>query len=338
MKFKVITIAVSLVTLSGCFSTTIANPDKYKPVTMAKAAVFPTSAQLENRPYKVVVFDVNDKNLALSREAQSGSTATTELIRQISKSNAVIVRQAGLEGLKNAIDAQRTDYIAPEGVDYAVTGNFTVAKYTKEYVEAKHRKDKDGKPYVIDPYCAHGTLLQGTISIYDVKTMRLAHSFAVSAGSHKSATMRVNQSHSCRSLPRKEITTFLWSNGASAVKREDVQLKNFFRPKGYVLERRVKGDESIFKISIGKSSGVVADQDAVFYTVDGDRDPVTGIVMNQAQNEIGEGTVSDKIQEKHSWVLVKDKDVASKIKHGDVVKVVFGKSFMDKIFNRSYSN
>lgn len=337
MKIGIFTIAVSSVVLSGCFSTTIANPDKYIFVSMDNAAVLPTNAQLENRPYKVVVFDVNDKNLALAREAESGSTATRELVKQIRKSNTVIVSKTGLDGLKNAIDVQRTDYTAPAGVDYAVTGNITVAKYTKEYEKVRYTTDKNGKVHVTEPYCAHGTLLQGTIGIYDVKTMRLAHSFAISSGSHKSVKKTVNQSHSCQSLPRKEITTFLWSNGASAVGREDVQLMNFFRPKGYVLERRAKGDENIFKISIGKSNGVVADQDAVFYTADENKDPVTGAVT-YVQNEIGEGTVSDKVHEKHSWVLIKDKELASKIKLGSVVKVVYEKSFMDKIMNHSFSN
>lgn len=337
MRFKILIIVSSAAILSGCFATKIKNPDQYRIMKMERADVFPTEVQLENRPYRVVIFDVNDKALMLAREAKSGASVSNELARHVSQSNAVVVSKVGLENLKSAIDARSASYKNTAEVDYALTGNITVAKYTKKYVKVKYTKDKEGKVHVTEPYCNHGTLLQGAISIYNVRTMKLAHSFRISAGSQKIETLKRNQSHLCRKLTNTQITNYLWSDGTSAARREDVQLKNFFRPKGYVLERRAKDDENIFRISIGISSGVIKDQDVVFYTINDDKNPVTGKI-SQIQKKLGEGTVSDKVYEKHSWVLVEDKDIASKIKLGDIVKVVYEKSFMDKIFNRSFSN
>lgn len=337
MKYKILTITISISVLSGCFSTKIVNPDNYKSMNMERASVFPTAVQLENRPYKVVVFDINDKGLTLARDAKAGTTVTRELKSQIGQTNAILLGKSGMEELKKAIDTQRTDYTNTTEVDYALTGRISVAKYTKEYVAAKRTKAKDGTVHVSDPYCNHGTLLQGKINIYNARTLRLAHSFAISAGSHKNEKLERDQSLLCRDLTKKVINNYLWSNGASAVGREDVQLRNFFRPKGYVLEKRIKDNENIFRISIGNSSGVIEDQDAVFYTIKEDKDPVSGKIF-QVQNKLGEGTVSNQVHEKHSWVYIKDKDVASQIKRGDIVKVVYKKSFMDKIFNHSYSD
>ena len=337
MIYKTLALGASLVTLSGCFSTTIANPDQYKPVSLTKAAILPTENQLANQPYKVVVFDIDDSAVKLAREAGVGKPLAQELMRNINQSNADIVDQAGLEGLKKAIDSRKTGYQGPLPVDYAITGKISVAKYTTKFYPATYNKDKDGKPYTTSPSCVYSTLVQGNIQIYDVNSLRVAHQFAISGGEQTSENVAVNQSSACRKLGHDEILSMISASGVSAAHREDVQVKNFFRPKGYVLEKRVKGDESIFKISIGKSSGVVKDQDAKFYTMKEDKDPATGNV-SVVQNELGEGTVTDKVQDGYAWVLIEDKDIASQIKYGDVVKVVYSKSFWENLTNRSFSN
>lgn len=335
MKIKLLTIVVSSALVSGCFSTTIKNPDQYKTVPMEKASIYPTKIQLENRPYKVVVFNLDDKGVRLAKQANVGVGISREISKHINKSNAGTVDRSLFMELKNSLDAHKENYKNSTQVDYAVIGQVTVAKYTSTYSKATSSKDKNGKVYVTEPSCRYGALVQGSVSIYDVTTMRLAHSFAISGGAGKSESVARNRS--CRHLSQTEIIGHVKAAGLKAAKREDVQLKNFFRPKGYVLERRTNGDENIFRISIGKSSGVVADQDAVFYTINEDKQPAAG-KPSQTQNKMGGGTVSDKVSAKESWIVVKDKKVASKIKLGDIVKVVYAKGFWNSIFNRSFSN
>ena len=335
MKYKALTIAISSAVLSGCFATKIENPDKYQTVPMSKAAMFPTEAQLENRPYRVVVFNINDQAVPLAKQAIAGPAVADELARHIKKSNAVIVDKAGLEGLKRAIDTQKASFKNSAQVDYAVTGKISVGKYETKFHKTTYTKDKYGKVHVTEPSCSFNTLVQGNINIYDARSLRLAHTFAISGGELKSETLTKNHASYCRKLGKDEILSMIRASGISAAGREDVQLKNFFWPKGYVLERRMNGDENIFRISLGKTSGVSADQTAAFYSVVEDKNPVTGKV-SYIQNKVGEGTVTDKLHDNHAWVIIKDSTVASQIKQGDIVKVVYEKSFMDSIFNRSY--
>jgi len=303
---------------------------------MDRAAVFPTEAQLENRPYKVVVFDIDDQRVQLAKQSDVGTSVSGELVGHINKSNAVMLDKAGFEGLKKALDAHNTSYKNTSNVDYALTGQISVANHNREYRKATSTTDKYGKVHVTEAYCYYSALVQGNIRIYDAKTMRLAHTIAISGGASNSVSMAKSHARSCSKLTQEGVNSLVRSAGVKAAKRQDVMFKNFFRPKGYVLERRAKGSENIFKISLGKESGILSDQDAVFYSVEEDKHPVTGKISH-IQNKVGEGTVTDKIYDKHAWIMVDDKKLASQIKLGDVVKVVYEKSFMDKILNSSYS-
>ena len=273
--------------------------------------------------------------MKLAKQSEVGTSVAGELVSNISMSNAVMLDKAGFEGLKRALDSQASNYRNSTQADYALTGQITVANLSTEYRKATYSKDKYGKVHVTNPYCYYSSLVQGNIRIYDARTMRLVHTVAISGGSNESEELTTNNSHTCRHMSQEEIVSLVRAAGVKAASRQDVIFKNFFRPKGYVLERRGNGEKNIFKISLGKSSGVVSDQAAVLYTIQEEKHPVTGKITQQ-ENKLGEGTVTDKIYENYAWVVIDDKKIVSQMKQGDVVKLVYEKSFMDKLFNSTY--
>ncbi|MBU6339831.1 MAG: hypothetical protein KGQ36_07685, partial [Rickettsiales bacterium] len=119
----------------------------------------------------------------------------------------------------------------------------------------------------------------------------------------------------------------------------EVDIKNFFAKKGYILEKRIYGKKAIFKISLGSLDGIKQ----------GDQFEIIGKYENQ--NEITEeseverrvianGTITDKIDPKTSWVIIDDAKKIDSIRLGDSIKIQYKKARFVKIkrFFRSILN
>ncbi|HHI92979.1 MAG TPA: hypothetical protein ENK04_05615 [Gammaproteobacteria bacterium] len=331
-----ILIAVAVLLSTACSNTTIKSLSDFNPKPMTKSNVMPSESALENTPYKVVVFDVDDNKVQLAKQSQVGTSVSGELVAQINKSNVVMVKKTGLSDLKTAIENNATDYSDGSAVDFAVTGNISIANYSKKYHKLATYKDKKGKIHVTEPYCEYKALVMGNIYIHDINSMDLVKTIPVSGGADRSIDAANRSVRSCNDLSTTEISSLVRSAGKKAISREDVVFQNHFRPNGYVLERRTNGKSSIFKVTIGQTNGLVKGQKAEFFTVYKNKNPITG-KSAMLQSKVAEGAVSNKVQKKSAWIVVDDEEVASKIRLGDVVKITFEKGLLDKLFNRSYS-
>jgi len=335
-------VSIAVLLSVGCASTSIKSINEFAPRPMSNASVMPSEAELENRPYKVVVFEIDDDKIKLAKNSQVGPSITSQLVRLISKSNVNAIDGADLVDLKAAITDKSNRY-NKDAADFAVTGHIAVANYTKKYNKPtssyKDKKidvNKSKKAYVQKPTCSHSALIQGSLQVYDVKTMSLVKTIAISGGNTITTDAVNHYRRRCPGLSRAQIMGMMRSAGDKAVSREDAVLKNIFQPNGYVLERRSNGKASIFKVSIGQKNGIEEGQKAEFFASDRTRHAITGKFDN-AEFKVAEGAVTNQINSKNAWIIMNDETAASQIKVGDIVKLSYEKSFFGKIFNRSYS-
>lgn len=340
--FNRLLVSITILLSVSCASTSIQSINEFSPKSMSNASIMPSNAELESRPYKVVVFEINDGNIPQAKHSRVGHSITSQLVSLISKSNVKAIDGTGLNNLKAAIAGKSSRY-NKDAADFAVTGQLAVANYTKRYNKpVSSSKDKktdvsiSKKAYVQTPTCSHTALIQGSLYVYDVKTMSLVKTIAISGGNTRTTDAVNNYRNRCPGLPGDQIISMMRSAGDKAVSREDVVLKNIFQPNGYVLERRSNGKASIFKVSIGQKNGIEEGQKAEFFTSDRTRHAITGKIESTGF-KVAEGAVTNQINSNNAWIIMNDETVASQIKVGDIVKVSYEKSFFGKIFNRSYS-
>lgn len=328
MKKIFVTAGMGIMMLWGCASNTIKSLDEYSQVPMANAAIMPTETELEAKPYKVVVFEVNDQDVQLAKESDVGTTVSGRLVTNINEANATMVDSTGLSDLKQAIETKSSDYDANGVADYAVTGQISAANFSKEFTKTSAYKDKEGKVHVIPAYCTYSAVVRGNVNIYSVKTKEVVSNIGLSGNnSKKTEDPKVNRWSTCPPISQQEIVSIVRGAGNSAANGTKLQMQNFFAPKGYVLERRTNGKKSIFKVSLGQVNGAKKNLKAVFYNIEQGQNPITG-KTTEAQNKIAEGEVTNRVDARQAWIMVDDEEVASQIKLGDMVNIKYEKRFL----------
>lgn len=359
MKFRILAIVVMAVLLSGCFGTTIKNVNEYSRKQMQAAEILPSEEQLEGRPSRVVVFDVDDQRAVLAQGTGAGVAVSGELVSQISKANARMIDKEAYSKLEQAIQ-QKTQPPKAKGVDYAISGKISRATFSVDFSGPKVISS-GGESMTIPASCSYKAKISGNVKIYRVgDNFKVERTVAVSGKSSRSidvildkkdkklndkAEMLVtvlnaldpslklkagdNESKYCNHLSKQEISSLVRSAGVDAISQTNIEFQNFFSPRGYVLEHRIRGKDNIFKVSLGKKNGVKENLKAEIYSLENQVNAITK-KSDIVQNKIGEGKVSDQINKQHAWIVV-DESTAKHIKLGDVVEIKYEKSFFDKI-------
>lgn len=363
MRYGIIATSAVALLVSGCFGTTIKNINEYSMKPMAKSSVLPSEEELEGRPARVVVFNVDDQATPLAKSSKAGTAISGALVSQISKANARMIDKGGFTDLEMAIKDNQSSSKSNDA-DYAVTGRVSSANFSVEYTPMKTWRDpKSGEVLVIEPHCTYSASIAGNVKIHSVKgDIEVEKTVPVSGRSKKSIDLdrrhtvqknakgelivavlkaidpsldiksNTDESKYCNNFGKIEIDNLIRSAGIDAVQRDNVVFQNFFSPKGYVLEHRMRGKESIFKVSLGKNNGLKEDLKAEIFTIEKSTNEITKKV-SVIQNRIGEGTVSDQIHKQHAWIVVGDEKTASQVKLGDVVEIKYEKGLFEKLQN-----
>ena len=111
----------------------------------------------------------------------------------------------------------------------------------------------------------------------------------------------------------------------SGIKEIEKELKNYYTPKGYILKAKRKGGTYIFETTLGTDK-INKGDNLDIYSVKNEENPLTGD-FETIEYVIAKGKVSDKSNEKRSWIVVKEG--GPKVKLGDYIKVVYKKGMLD---------
>jgi len=282
----------------------------------------PTPQEIEEGKAKVVIFKPDESGVALAGKANVGHSIATTLEQVIAITGTEIVDRGIAQKLKQEIQLSEmkglSAYQGPNVADYAITGTISTVNAGAKYTAASEWTDKKGEVHYVSARCKYTAQVAANLRIY--KLPELSFLQTISIEDRASASEDTRGSH----CPQTDSAKAALIRKAASDAVDDVKLKfqNYFAPKAFVIERRVREQDSIFKLSKGTAAGFEFESEATFYHLDKSYNALTQKTTFE-EYDVVEGVVSNLIGESHAWVLVDDAEKANQIKLGDYVKVTY---------------
>ena len=316
--------AMTVIAVSGC-ATQIKDIGDYQKAPLSETDVMPTAQQLDAKRTKVLVFEADDQAVR-NRLRDAGVLKARKIEEVLSGSSVEIVDRSLALKLRDEIALAEakgdgsTTYSGPEVASVAVRSFITDVGAGSKYTPASQYEYK-GKFYQVAHSCSYTGYATGGVRVYEVPSLRLMGTFALkgNVSTSENAYCRDDQS-TLLGLARQAVE--------DSVHRNRADLKNMFAPKGYVVEKRAKDKNVIFKVMVGKASGAASQDKLTFYTLRKNENRLTKKVEFE-EVPITTGVLSDQIGEDFAWIVPDDLDKARQIRLSDFVKVVYKKGFFD---------
>lgn len=270
----------------------------------------PRYSTLEKLTFGVMGAPVTSKD-----EAQFGVIFESRVKSALSSTGAEVISHslAGALGneLKLAESGKQGTYSGPPVAEFAICGKVLTTNNDVRKVEATSWKDKDGKTRVMPAYFIHSATLAGTLSVYEVPSLRLLDTIKFSGSASSTHSSQVSE-------PLR--TEVLGKSMEDAMGNIMHKVKNFFAPNGYVLESRTDGKTVIFRVSMGTDKSAHSQDKVEIYSLKKRADTSTD---REQFDEvlIGKGIISDQITQEDAWIVPKPQSVALGVKKGDFVRV-----------------
>ena len=225
-------------------------------------------------------------------------------------------------------------YKGPIVADYAISGAISNAGFTSKYSNGSTYYNPQSRQFVsVPPKYTYSADVAGNLKIYELPSLTVVDSIEFTAKKSRSEAVQQEGGLALGGLQiggkkvegAKRDDNLIRKAGEDAVNDVEVDIKNFFAKKGYVLEKRILGNKAIFKISLGSDDGIKQDDK---FEVSGkyeSQNPITGEIEVE-RKIIASGSVSDLIDPKSAWVVIDDTKKAETIRLGDAVKMKYKKS------------
>jgi hypothetical protein len=332
-----------LLVIFSC-APTIKNFDDYQKQFLSKTAFMPTKENLEGKPVKIVVFALDENNNEIAMQSGLGESIAGSIENILSKNRLceIVDRKAAVKLQKEIALSEMNktgSYKGPLVADYAISGTISNAGFTSKYSAGFfYPNPKTGEIITVPPKYTYSTDVSGNLKVYELPSLSVVESIEFSEKERRSENVKQDGGLSLGALQiggkkvdgASQDNNMLRKTGAEAIEDIEVNIKNFFAKKGYILEKRVYENKTIFKISLGSLDGVNQ----------GDKFEITG--QYESQNSITEeveiekriiadGIVTDKIDPKTSWVILKDSKKVNSVRLGDAVKMKYKKNGFAKI-------
>jgi len=230
------------------------------------------------------------------------------------------------------------NYKGPVSADYAISGDVSLADFQHKFISSKPSYNPQTGALTMSPaknkYTATFT---GNVKIYELPSLNVTEVIPITGKKVRMDDAVVNRSWLINSkidttTMKKEDHDLIRKAAVVALERNKHVLKNVFSSlrRGYILEKRSNGKKVIFKVSLGNRSGLKLGQKVNVYSREEVENPITEEVTIE-QMQLGEAVVTNKITDRYAWILVKDKNLAARLKIGDYVTVVFNKDFWNNL-------
>ena len=341
---KKIIATASILFFTAC-APTISNFNSYQKQPISKTAFMPDPEVIEGiRPNKVVVFNLDENDNQIAKQANLGASVTANIENVLTKNHlAKLVDRKSASKLEKEIalaEMNKTgSYKGPEIADYAISGTISNAGFTKKYSSGGVYPNKDGSLTRVPPKFTYTSEVGGNIKIYELPSMSVVENFEFNGKKSRTENVQSDNGVSIAGLVEfggqqakgsDRDDNLVRKAGEEAIDESSIDIKNFFARRGFILERRTLKSKSIFKINLGSTDGVAQGDK---FEVTGQyetENPLTG--KNEVERRvIGEGVVADKIDPKTSWVIIDDSQAIENIRIGDAVKFKYKKSVFNQI-------
>lgn len=335
MKIKYL---AALVVLSSC-APTIKNFENYQKQFLSKTNFMPSKENLEGKAPKIAVFALDENDNQVATQSGIGNSVANNVENILSKNRLgeIVDRKAAgkLQKEISLAEMNKTgSYKGPAVADYAISGSISNAGFTSKYSEGRLSIDpKTRQVTTIPPRYTYSSDVAGNLKIYELPSLAVADSIEFSGRKTRTENVQQNGGLSLGALQiggnkaegAKRDDSLVRKAGEDAISEIEVDIKNFFAKKGYILEKRTYENKAIFKITLGSLDGLKQ----------GDKFEITGqyesenALTNQIEVErriIASGVISDRIDPKTSWVIIEDDKKTDAIRLGDTVRMKYKKS------------
>jgi hypothetical protein len=313
-------VAASVIGMAGCMGPKV-KPSGTQTVVLEKAEVMPTPAQLKNEKPKMVIFPLRTSD-RMANEFNLGLVAADAMHKYASSSSVDVIDRSLLKEMQAEIEkvefeGLRQDSINNAVADYAMVGSLSSVSVGSSFTQRRTWTDKDGKTYVTAPFCSYTGNVAGVYKLVSLRDGRVAKSFELK----DSVTTTTETNDSRCYISRGTQENLAKAAMVDAVEDTEYALKNFFAPRGYVIdaEQSPDGRQFFVQINIGTNQNVKAGDDVKFYTTRTTTNQLTGKSL-QEEIEIGKGKVMSNLTQGESWVSVSN-DLRAQMRIGAVAKI-----------------
>jgi hypothetical protein len=305
-----------LLLLSGCVAK-IGDLNEYTPTPLRDTEFMPDKKELKHPKTKVVLLRMKNGILKNARDANLAQSMNATLLGALTSDGSVEVIDRDIDAYLSSevkfseLSSQEDIYGDDDRIaSYAIKGEISGASFSSRYVPEIVWYDKKGKAYYEPPYYVYTARVEGILTIYEIPSMRVI----------KSVNMYGHNSYSEESRYKKRFDAALMKKaGNSAIYSARRQFKNFFAPKGYILYKRVDGDDEIYEVSLGSSEGLHHGDDIRVYRKQRFANPIT----HEEEIDdivIAQGNVSEIIHSHNAWIIIDEVHSGYEIRLGDYIK------------------
>lgn len=336
-NLTLVLILASCITSTSC-APKIKNFDKYQKQFLSKTEFMPSKEALKSKQPKIVVFTLDENDNKIATQSHLGNSIANNIENILAKNRlAELVDRKANKKLKKEItlsEMKKTgSYKGPIVADYAISGTISNAGFISKYSTGKtYFNPKNAQMVSIPPKYKYSSDVAGNIKIYELPALTVIETIEFAGKRSRSENVQQKGGFSMggiqiggeKSKGASRDDSLVRKAGEDAVDNIKISLKNAFAKKGYILEKRTLNKKTIFKITLGSRDGIKI----------GDKFEITGQyevenpITNQIDIErriIASGVVSDKINAKTAWVLIKNKDHIGSIRLGDSLQIKYKK-------------
>lgn len=336
--------------LSGSCAPTIKNFEKYEKQFLSKTSFMPSKENLQNKPPKVAIFNLDENNNEVAKQAYLGISIASNIENILTKSKLVeLVDRNAIRKLKEEVTLAEMNktgsYKGPKVADYIISGTISNAGFTSKYSSGSSIIDpRNGRLISIPPKYTYYAESSGNIKIYEMPSLTVIEAIEFAGKKTRKENVQQDGGLNFGSLKiggkqiggSKRDDSLIRKSGEDAIDDIKTKLKNFFAKKGYILEKRIFGKKTIFKISIGSLDGIKQGNKFDVIGKYENENPITEEIEIERKT-ITSGVVSDLINPKTSWVLIDDEEKIESIRLGDLIKIKYKKGSFDGVIKYTKS-
>jgi len=324
-------IAASL--LSGC-GTVIKDMSTWETVKLQKSEFAPnqkTLAQSGGKTKVVIAKFIEPENKAVRKLAKSVNLSrvmAAQLEKYLADAGLEIIDRNRAKSLLREVKLAEARgkagrYKGNQVAEYVLTGSIDSVDISNKFREA--RRDKEGNTYA--PRCTFKANVTSTLRVYTVPEMRIVKTIKLDEGSTRSEETRRNN---CASRGHDSYARVIRQAGEQAVEDVRNEIKAQFASKAYISDMRTKDNKYIIRISIGKNKGVKQGTVVHIFSKRLNTDGLTGKKEIEVI-KLTTGKATNVIKANYAWIALDEPEKATKIRIGNLVKVIFEDSWVDSL-------
>ncbi len=315
----------------------IKNFELYEKQFMSKSQFLPTREQLVGKIPKIAVFELDENNNEVAANATLKASIANNVENILSKHRlASIVDRKSTTKLQDEVKLSEINktgqYKGPEIADFIVSGAVSNAGFVKKYRSGSTYIDPKTKNLItIPPSFLYESEVGGNLKIYEVPSLAVIEVIEFSGFASRTENVQQDGGFSlgairfggtqAKGIDRDD--NLVRRAAEDAINSIEPDLKNALSQRGYILEKRsLNSKKTIFKISLGSENGIKNGDKFDVIAKYESQNPITNEVEIESK-VIASGVISDIIDPKSSWIILKNEKDSSKVRLGDSIKMKY---------------